>query len=604
MLPPAALRAVENVVRELDDRQVAWMSGYLAGLRAPGHSRPGVPASVDAVAGTVPIAAGDAADGEGGKPSATILYGSQSGNAKSAATALAERVRNGGGAAEVFDMARYKTAALKREKFLCVVVSTQGEGDPPDSARRFYDFLHGDRAPALSGARYAVLALGDSGYEHFCKTGRDMDKRLAELGAKRIAPTVECDVDFEDAAAEWRERIASELLRDSRPVNGAQAAASAVVSPDIAAAPNEWSRQNPFAAELISNIRLTGGDVSKRAHHLEFSLEDSGMAFVPGDSLGVWPENPSELVSDALDTLGATGDDVVEVRGERAPLLEWLSRKLELSPLSPAVVSRWAELKGASELASRDAAVAFAQGRTAADLFRRVPANGDLGGALGALRKMTPRLYSLASSHRAREGEAHILVGVCRHQSAGGEMKNGLCSGYLADMAAGKTARVFVHENENFRPPEDDGASAIMIGPGTGVAPFRAFLEEREARGAGGKNWLFFGERNRREHFFYQSEFQQYQADGLLTRMDVAFSRDGPRKVYVQDKMRARAGELWEWIRGGAHVYVCGDESRMAKDVDAALREIATQTGGLSPEAATALLDEMRDGGRYQRDVY
>ena len=597
MLPIETVRVIENAVRNLDDRQVAWISGYLAGMRAHSSTtdsaRP--PESAPAVGAALADAAADSALEE--SPSATILYGSQSGNAKSAALALAARLKQGGGAADVFDMARYKTAALKREKFLCVVVSTQGEGDPPDSARRFYDFLHGARAPRMDGARFAVLALGDSGYEHFCKTGRDMDKRLAELGAKRIEAAAECDVDFEDAAAEWRERVAAALLRKPQ-INGAAALAA-----ESAVAQN-WSRQNPFPAELISNIRLSGDDPDKRVHHLEFSLEESGMTFTPGDSLGVWPRNPDALVSDALDTLGATGDDVVEVRGERAKLLEWLSRRLELSPLSPAVVSRWAELKGASELAGRDAAAAFAKGRTAADLFRRVPAKGDLGGALGALRKMSPRLYSLASSHRAREGEAHLTVSVCRYVDASGQARDGLCTGFLSAMTAGHTAQVFVHENEHFRLPESDDAPVVMIGPGTGVAPFRAFLEEREARGAKGRNWLFFGERNRREHFLYQTEFQQWQADGLLTRMDAAFSRDGPAKVYVQHKMLARAPEIWKWVRDGAFVYVCGDEKHMAKDVDAALRSVAQSEGGMTAEAAAEFWAELRDAGRYQRDVY
>ena len=608
MLPPETLRAVENAVRDLDDRQVTWMSGYLAGLRSHSHPSQSHPPHPSDSNSQSPATAGVVApelSGAESAPSATILYGSQSGNAKSAAIALAERIRKGGGAAEVFDMARYKTAALKREKFLCVVVSTQGEGDPPDSARRFYEFLHGSRAPRLEDARFAVLALGDSGYEHFCKTGRDMDKRLAELGAKRIASVAECDVDFEDAAAEWRERVAAELLQKKQ-VNGAARdsadSASSILSASGDAQP--WSRQNPFSAEVIANIRLTGGDPAKRVHHLEFSLEDSGMTFAPGDSLGVWPQNPDWMVAETLDTLGATGDDLVEIRGERAKLLEWLSRRLELSPLSPAVVARWAELKGESELAARDAAFAFAKGRTAADLFRRVPARGDIGGALGALRKMSPRLYSLASSHRAREGEGHLLVGVCRHTDAHGKMHSGLCSGYLSELSAGKTARVFVHENEHFRPPENDDAPMIMIGPGTGVAPFRAFLEEREASGAKGRNWLFFGERNRREHFFYQTEFQQWQADGLLTRLDAAFSRDGPAKVYVQHKMLAQSGELWRWIRDGAGVYVCGDEKRMAKDVESALRKIAREQGGMSEESAAAFWEEMRDAGRYQRDVY
>ena len=597
MLPPETVRAIENAVRDLDDRQVAWMSGYLAGLRAPSHPSSSIstpaPSSV-----VIPDGVSVAADAEIREetPSATILYGSQSGNAKSAALALAERIRASGGAAEVFDMARYKTAALKREKFLCLAVSTQGEGDPPDSARRFYEFLQGKRAPELNGTRFAVLALGDSGYEHFCKTGRDMDQRLAELGARRLFPVAECDVDFEDAANEWRERVVAELLR--KPINGAAAPAVS------AAAQQAWSRQNPFAAEVTTNIRLTGDDPDKRVHHLEFSLDGSGMTFAPGDSLGVWPENPDRLVAETLDTLGATGDDVVDIRGERAKLLEWLSRRLELSPLSPAVVARWAELKGATELCAREAAAAFAKGRTAADLFRRVPAKGDIGGALGALRKMSPRLYSLASSHAAREGEAHLLVGVCRHLDANGVMQNGLCSGYLSGLESGQTARVFAHENEHFRLPENNDAPIVMIGPGTGVAPFRAFLEERESRGAKGRNWLFFGERKRREHFLYQAEFQQYQADGLLTRMDVAFSRDGPAKVYVQHKMLARAEELWGWLRDGAFVYVCGDEKRMAKDVDAALRQIAQEQGGMSEAEAAAHWEELRDAGRYQRDVY
>ena len=602
MLPPETIRAIENAARDLDDRQVAWMSGYLAGLRSSASAHSPSASSVVLPEGSA-VVAGGLQEGEGGEgvPSATILYGSQSGNAKSAAVALAERIRKGGGAAEVFDMARYKTAALKREKLLFVVVSTQGEGEPPDSARRFYDFLHGGRAPSLEGARFATLALGDSGYEHFCKTGRDMDKRLAELGAKRIAPVVECDVDFEDAAAEWRERVVGEISRRPR-VNGVASPSDSAVS--VSGELHEWSRQNPFTAEVIANVRLTGEDPDKRVHHLEFSLEGSGMAFSPGDSLGVWPENPDGLVAEALDTLGATGDDVVEVRGERGKLLDWLSRRLELSPLSPAVVARWAGLKGADDLAGRESAAEFARGRTAADLFRRVPARGDVGGALGALRKMSPRLYSLASSHGAREGEAHLVVSVCRYLDSRGRMQNGLSSGFLSGLSVGNTARVFVHENEHFRLPESDEGAAIMIGPGTGVAPFRAFMEEREFRGSRGANWLFFGERNRREHFLYQTEFQQWVADGLLTRLDAAFSRDGAAKVYVQHKMLARAAEFWKWVREGASVYVCGDEKRMAKDVDAALRRIAEEQGGMSAEGAAEFWAELRDAGRYQRDVY
>ena len=571
MLSPEQMRQAEQLSAQLAPRQLDWLSGYLAGL----HSSP---SAVPVLQTSEP-------------PRATVLYGSQTGNGKLVAEQAAAAARNLGLAAEVVSMGDYKTARLKKERFLFVVVSTHGEGDPPDSAMAFFDFLRGTRAPRLPELSYSVLALGDSSYEHFCRAGRDLDARLRALGATPLAELTECDLDFERGAARWRDASVEALGR------AATVPAAAPAATETAASAHH--RQNPFNAPVLANIALNG---ERGTRHLELSLEGSGLAHRPGDSLGVWPQNSRERAAQTAALLGLEWDDEIELHGERAAVSEWLSSRLDIAALTPAALVRYAAVADIGDAFADSARTKqFAVGRDWRDLLRAHPPPPDGARAvLECVRRLTPRLYSAASSARAREDEAHLLVSRDFYYDAAGRIRFGVCSSYLEGLREGDSAKVFVQQNENFHLPDDEGAPLIMIGPGTGIAPFRAFMEEREERGGKGKNWLFFGERRRREDFYYQTEWLAKLKSGALTRMDAAFSRDGAKKVYVQHKMRLRADALWAWMQDGAHIYVCGDERRMAADVHSELRAIIQARG----EDGDARLEKMRAAGRYQRDVY
>ncbi|MGI9297950.1 MAG: diflavin oxidoreductase [Gammaproteobacteria bacterium] len=571
MLSPEQMRQVEQLSGQLAPRQLDWLSGYLAGL----HS---APAAVPSLQISEP-------------PRATVLYGSQTGNGKILAEQAAAAIRQRGLAAAVISMGDYKTARLKKERFLFVVVSTHGEGDPPDSAAEFFDFLRGTRAPKLPELSYSVLALGDSSYDHFCRAGRDLDARLRALGASPLAELTECDLDFERGAARWRDAAVESLARaaDAKPAAAAESVASAA---------SAYNRQHPFSAPVLANVALNG---ERGTRHLELSLEGSGLMYRPGDSLGVWPQNSGELAMQTAAMLGLEWGGEMELHGERAAVSEWLSSRLDLAMPTPAALVRYAAVCGADGFADSAAAKQYAAGRDWRDVLRAFPPPpGAAKAALECVRRLTPRLYSAASSARAREDEAHLLVARDLYYDAAGRARFGVCSSYLEGLREGDSAKVFVQPNENFHLPDDDNAALIMIGPGTGIAPFRAFLEEREERGGGGKNWLFFGERRRREDFYYQTEWLSRMKTGALARMDAAFSRDYATKVYVQHKMRRRAAPLWEWMRDGAHVYVCGDERRMAADVHSELCAIVRAHG----EDGDSFLEKMRTAGRYQRDVY
>lgn len=572
MLSPEQMRQVEQLSAQLAPRQLDWLSGYLAGL----HSAPVAAPSLQIISEP---------------PRATVLYGSQTGNGKILAEEAAAAIRQRGLSADAVSMGDYKTARLKKERFLFVVISTHGEGDPPDSAMPFMDFLRGARAPKLPELSYSVLALGDSSYDHFCRAGRDLDARLRALGATPLGELTECDLDFERNAAKWRDAAAEVLARaaDAKP------AAIPSSEPVKSALHN---RQNPFSAPVLANVSLNG---ERGTRHLELSLEGSGLQYRPGDSLGVWPQNPRELAMQTAALLRLEWDGEMELHGERAAVSEWLSSRLDLAMPTAASLAKYGAVSGAEDFSDSAAAKQFAAGRDWRDVLRAFPPPPDAAKTvLECVRRLTPRLYSAASSPRAREDEAHLLVARDVYYDAAGRARVGVCSSYLGGLREGDSAKVFVQPNENFHLPDDNNAALIMIGPGTGIAPFRAFLEEREERGGGGKNWLFFGERRRREDFYYQTEWLAKMKTGALTRMDAAFSRDSATKVYVQHKMRRRAETLWEWMRDGAHVYVCGDERRMAADVHSELCAIARAHG----EDGESFLEKMRTAGRYQRDVY
>lgn len=540
-------------------------------------------------------------------PRLTILYGSQTGNARRVAEQLASRSESAGLPVRLVRADGYPQRELAKETHLLVVISTQGDGEPPDDARGFVEFLAGKRAPRLAGLHYAVLGLGDSSYPQFCAIGRQLDERLAQLGAVRFAPLGEADVDVDAVAAPW----SAGALEQARGVLG-RAAPAAVRSASVHALPTRHahSREQPFAATVLANQRIVARDSERAVHHLELSLEGSGLRYAPGDAIGIWPTNPPALVAQWLEALRLDGAQEVTHQDRTLPLAQWLSRERELTRLTRAFVAAHAAAGGHADLAHvlrKESAAPFAEllaSHQPIDLLRRYRADWHAGELVAALRPLTPRLYSIASSPRAvGEEEVHLTVARVEY-AAFGVPHWGAASAFLAAQEEDARVPVFIEANERFRLPADDARDVIMIGPGTGVAPFRAFVQERREAGARGCNWLVFGNRHFTRDFLYQVEWQEALKSGALHRLDLAFSRDAAGKVYVQDRLREQGRELYAWIEGGAHLYVCGDANRMAKDVHAALLDIALAHGGHSPESAREWLADLLTQGRYARDVY
>lgn len=579
---------LQEAVSGLTPAQLQWVSGYAAGLAASDRTP----------AATVPAPEAQPAG------QLLVLFGSQTGNGERVATGLAEQARAAGFGASAISMADFKPAALKRESLVTFVVSTHGEGDPPDDAELFHEYLMSERARPLPQLQYSVLALGDSSYVNFCQTGREFDQRLADLGASRFVPIVECDLDFDAAAAAWSDQVLEQLpeLFD----DGAQATPTV-----LRAVTNEpaFDKDRPFAADVLVNQKITGARSSKDVRHIELSLEGSGLSYAPGDALAVLASNPPALVDEFLEVLALAPDARVRVDGAECTLREALRDKLEITVATVPFLRQWAE-QGEDprllELLDGDhpeQLAEFLATHQIIDVIREYPAATDAESLVARLRKLSPRSYSIASSPAANPDEVHLTVAAVRYE-AFGRPHWGAASTMLADrIDEGGQVSVFVESNPRFRLPADD-VPIVMIGAGTGIAPFRAFVEERAERDAGGKNWLFFGDRNFSEDFLYQLEWQRYLKQGKLTRLDVAFSRDQAEKVYVQDRLRARGAELFEWLEQGAVVYVCGDAKHMAGDVDTALVDILATHGNVDRDTAATRLKAMRREKRYQRDVY
>jgi len=597
---------LNRLLPTLTDGQRIWLSGYLAA----GHA---VSAAAGTAAAPQAVAAAPAPAPAVSKD-ATVLFGSQTGNSQALAKKLAKKLEAAGHNVSLLAMSDFKPNNLKKVETLLVVVSTQGEGDPPDNAISFYEYLHSKRAPRLDGLRFSVLALGDLSYEQFCQTGKDFDKRLEELGGTRLAPRVDCDVDFEEPASEWMNAVMAALSAGAATIaGGSAAAAQPAAAAGTAGGDETYSRSNPFQAEVLENLNLNGRGSARETRHLELSLAGSNLTYEPGDSLGIYPENHPQLVADVIAAMGWNAESPVAVNknGDTAPLAEALRRQFEITVLSKPLVEQVAALAPGSGLGEllqperREELRDYMRDRDLLDLIgdyglRGIPADA----LVPALRKMPPRLYSIASSPNAYPDEVHLTVRAVRYENHG-RSRYGVCSVQLAErVQPGDTLPVFIQHNPNFKLPANSDTPIIMIGPGTGVAPFRAFLGEREETGAGGKNWLFFGDQHFATDFLYQIEWQRWLKDGVLTRMDVAFSRDTDRKVYVQHRMLEQARELYAWLQEGACVYVCGDEKNMAHDVHNALATILVQEGGMSHEDAADYLARLQQERRYQRDVY
>jgi sulfite reductase (NADPH) flavoprotein alpha-component len=597
-LDPERGELLRRVVDGLDPVALQWLSGFAAGVA---HAR------ATGVAVAEPVSTAAQVQAPRAEPSGrlAVVYGSQTGNGRRIAERLGQAAEAAGIAVRVYAARDYPIKDLARERLLTVVVSTHGDGDPPDDARGFIEHLLGKRAPQLPQLRYSVLALGDSSYPRFCETGRQVDERLAALGAERLLPRVDCDLDYERLATPWLEQVVS----GARDALGPSAATNVTRLRSVPAAPR-YSREQPFTATVLANDRITGRGAGRDVRHLEISLEGSGLSYKPGDALGVWHDNPPAVVDAVLAALGATGEESVVIEGTTRSLREWLGREREITRLTRPFLAELAKRSGSADLV--DALAPGQEGRLRAllrdeqlvDVLRRYPANWPAEDLVRALRPLAPRLYSIASSTAAVGEEAHLTVAVVDYERDG-ERRWGAASAHLAGLGGDEaTVRVFIEPNERFRLPDDPSRDVIMIGPGTGVAPYRGFLQEREAQGASGRNWLVFGARHFASEFLYQVEWQDAARKGLLHRMDVAFSRDRTPRAYVQDRLREAGAELYAWLQGGAHLYVCGDAERMAPDVHAALVEIAVMHGGLDREAAEAWLRRLADERRYLRDVY
>jgi sulfite reductase (NADPH) flavoprotein alpha-component len=459
----------------------------------------------------------------------------------------------------------------------------------------------------MKDTAFAVFALGDTSYEFFCQAGKDFDSRLGELGAERLLDRVDADVEYKDVAQEWRKRIV-EVLKQRVPAN-----TSGQAAPTLAGSVNQvdsspYTKELPLTATLAVNQKITGRDSDKDVRHLEIDLGDSGLRYQPGDALGIWFENDPQLVQEVVELLWLKGDENVKVNGKSLSLCEALQHHIELTQNTTPIIEKYAGLCRDEHLtgllADKTALQHYAQTVPFVDMVRRAPTELDAQQLVDLLRPLTPRLYSIASSQAETESEVHITVGVVRYD-IDGRPRTGGASGYLADrLQEDGEVKVFIEHNDNFRLPANPEAPVIMIGPGTGIAPFRAFIQQRDNDGASGKNWLFFGNPHFTDDFLYQVEWQRYVKDGLLTNIDLAWSRDQAEKVYVQDKLREKGAEVWQWLQEGAHVYVCGDANRMAKDVEQALLEIIAENGVMDLETADEYLSELRLDRRYQRDVY
>jgi sulfite reductase (NADPH) flavoprotein alpha-component len=587
------LQLLSGAASSLNKNQLIWASGFLAGL-SESVSTLQIPSSVET------------ANQAASAPTLTILYGSQTGNSKGVANNYKASALEQGYQANVVSMSDYKPRQLKNETHLIVVVSTHGEGDAPDDAVEIFEFLASKKAPKVPNLKFAVVGLGDTSYEFFCQTGKDFETRLISLGATALVERLDCDVDYDSAVADWTVSLNAKLKEELTPIVTEQIislrpAANAV-------AESLYNKKSPFAANLSASLKITGRDSVKDIRHIEISLEDSGIVYKPGDALGVWFSNDKAVAQRILSATSTSAEDKILLADTEITLLDALINKLELTLSYPGFVKSYQAETNQAELAELMADKAglreYLSVSQIVDIVEKYPAKITSQALVNALRPIVPRLYSIASSQAEVEDEVHLTVAHIEYE-ANGFTHQGGASGFLSTrLEEGDNLNVYVENNDNFRLPVDPNIPIIMIGPGTGIAPFRAFMQERDSTDAEGKNWLFFGNPNFTQDFLYQTEWQGYLKSGLLSKISLAFSRDQAKKVYVQDRLKENGKEVFEWLEQGAHFYICGDALRMAKDVETTLLALVAEHGNKTVAQAKEYVTNLRKSKRYQKDVY
>lgn len=594
MLPltPEQLNKLQDATKDLSTAQIAWLSGYFWGQLNPSV----VSASTAVTSVHVPE-----------QETITLISASQTGNARHLAEQLRDNLVAHKLNVELYSAGEYKFKQIHKTTTLIIITSTQGEGDPPEEAIAFYKYLNSKKATEMKETSYAVLSLGDTSYEHFCKAGKDFDERIAQLGATRLLPRVDADVEYQAVADEWIKQL-TEILKARVPTQSTQVLQQTQSGTTDTIESSIYHRDAPFTATLLTNQKITGRNSDRDIRHIEISLEGSDLQYQPGDALGVWFNNSPEKVDELIALLWLKGNESVTLKSQTFTLKEALLHHCELTQNSAPIVKAYAQLTRHEDLlslvADKTKLQQYADKHPINEMVRQYCAQPTAQDFVDILRPLTPRLYSIASSQQEVEDEVHLTLGVVRYD-VNSRSYTGGASGFLADsLKEGDSVNVFIEKNAHFRLPEDNTAPVIMIGPGTGIAPFRGFMQQRDNDAATGKNWLFFGNPHFVEDFLYQVEWQRYVKSGLLTHIDLAWSRDQAHKIYVQDKLRERGSEIWQWLQQGAYLYVCGDASRMAKDVEQALLDIVMEYGNKNIEEADEYLSELRLERRYQRDVY
>ncbi|MBB4832151.1 sulfite reductase (NADPH) flavoprotein alpha-component [Staphylococcus hominis] len=600
---------INELLQTLTPEQKVWLSGYLvANQQLTSGTSETQGSQIGAVSkDTETMLQQNEPTIQPKKRAITLLYGSETGNAQGLAEIFEERLSNIGHNVTLKAMDEFKPKNLKNVEDLFIITSTQGEGDPPDNAAELHEFIHGRKAPKLEGVRFSVLALGDQTYEFFCQTGRDFDKKLEELGAERLYERVDCDVDYEEDAEKWMANVINTI--DSAP-EGTQS--EQVVSESIKSAKEKkYSKANPYQAEVLENINLNGRGSNKETRHIEFLLDNFGEEYEVGDCLVVLPQNDPALVELLISTLGWDPGDQIQISedGDTISLEEALTSYFEITKLTRPLLQNAAAYFDNETLEDKvqdsEWIQNYIEGRDFIDLLNDFPPEElEPEDVYQILRKLPPREYSISSSYQSLPDEVHITVGAVRYNTHGRD-RSGVCSVQFAErIQPGDTVPIYLKRNPNFKFPKDGETPVIMIGPGTGIAPFRAHMQEREEYGYKGNTWLFFGDQHFTTDFLYQTEWQEWLNDGVLEKMNVAFSRDTDQKVYVQHRIAEHSKEFNEWLEKGASIYICGDEKNMAKDVHQAIRNVLVKERNLTEEEAESYLKQMKKDKRYQRDVY